>query len=175
MAGIGVAATGTVALIVIVVVLLARRKKAPAIAASVLPAAMSAPAPGTAIGAPRSAAALPPAAAEVDATAVYVGTKSGKLVCISGPLAGKEFAIGDGVIVGRDGKRSQVVVADAEISGQHVWVGWVGGKVIARECGSTNGTFLNADLQRRITEVPLADGDVLTLGRRGTVKFSYRN
>ncbi|HTN27402.1 MAG TPA: trypsin-like peptidase domain-containing protein [Burkholderiales bacterium] len=174
-AGIGVAATGTVALIVIVVVLLARRKKTPAIAASVLPAAMSAPASGTAIGAARSAAAPPPAAAEADATAVYVGTKSGKLVCISGPLEGKEFAIGDGVIVGRDGKRSQVVVADAEISGQHVWVGWAGGKVIARECGSTNGTFLNADLQRRITEVPLADGDVLTLGRRGAVKFSYRN
>jgi len=168
MIGIGVAASGGVLLFLIAVVVLARRKKAPAM-------------PATAV---QSVAAAPQAAAQIerrpepsansDATALYINPKSGKLVCTRGPLIGKEFAIGEGVFVGRDAKRAQVIVQDNEISGQHLWVGLVGGKVFARECGSTNGTFLNSDMNRRITEVPLSDGDVLTLGGRGSVKFSYR-
>jgi hypothetical protein len=109
-----------------------------------------------------------------DATAVYSGNATGKLVCSEGPLRGKQFPVGTGTAIGRDSKRSQIVIQDSEVSGQHVWIGTVGGKVVARDCGSTNGTFLNGDMSRRISEVPLSDGDVLTLGGRGAVKFTYR-
>lgn len=98
---------------------------------------------------------------------------SGRLVCTTGPLEGQEFPVGQGIYLGRDSSRAQIVIADPQVSGQHLWIGPVGSKMIARDSGSTNGTFLNNDLTRRITEVELNDRDVLILGGRGSVKFVF--
>lgn len=109
-----------------------------------------------------------------DATLVYTNSDGGKLECTEGPLRGKVFSVGGGTFIGRDPKRAQIVIQDTEVSGQHVWVGVRGDKVIARDCGSTNGTFLNGNMGQRITEVTLSEGDVLTLGGRGAVRLAYR-
>jgi serine protease Do len=96
---------------------------------------------------------------------------SSKLVGVAGPLAGQEIPIGAGVVLGRDPARAQVLVNDVQVSGQHVWVGPSGGRIVARDSGSKNGTFLNEDQVNGITEVELKPGDTLTLGGGGSVKF----
>jgi serine protease Do len=98
---------------------------------------------------------------------------TGRLVCTTGPLQGQEFPVGQGIYLGRDATRAQVVIADPQVSGQHLWIGPVGNKMTVRDNGSTNGTFLNNDLTHRISEVELKDRDVLTLGGRSSVKFVF--
>jgi FHA domain-containing protein len=99
---------------------------------------------------------------------------AGTLVCTAGPLRGQDFAVGQGVSIGRDATWATIVIDDRQVSGQHVWVGPLDGRIVARDYGSTNGTFLNGDLVNRVTELALHDGDVLTLGGQGSVKFTFR-
>ncbi|HWQ33305.1 MAG TPA: trypsin-like peptidase domain-containing protein [Blastocatellia bacterium] len=112
--------------------------------------------------------------AAVQRTEVYAGSAQAALVCTAGPLQGQSFPIGQGLYIGRDSTRSQVVVQDAQVSGQHLWVGIINGHVVARDVGSTNGTYLNNQLSQRITEVQLNHNDRLTLGRTGTVVFTFQ-
>lgn len=107
-------------------------------------------------------------------TEVFAAPSQARLVCTSGPLQGQEFNIGQGVFIGRDSSRSQIVVADTQVSGQHLWIGMVDGKVIVKDAGSTNGTYINGRFDQRVTETELNDRDVLTLGAQGTVKFVFR-
>ena len=102
------------------------------------------------------------------------GSGAGVLVCIAGPVQGQAFPVGQGAYLGRDGARSQIVVQDAQVSGQHVWVGTLAGRVVARDAGSTNGTFLNDPKGPRMAEAELKPGDRLILGPKGTVVFEYR-
>ncbi|MBP9947770.1 MAG: FHA domain-containing protein, partial [Vicinamibacteria bacterium] len=120
---------------------------------------------------PSAPVSAPAAGGYQPTTIVDTSVLGSKLVGLSGPLAGKEFHIGAGLMVGRDPARSQVVVNDVQISGTHVWVGIVGGKVIARESGSKNGSYLNDDMAKAITEVEMKLGDTLTLGGGGGIKF----
>jgi len=99
---------------------------------------------------------------------------SPRLICTAGPALGQEFPVGQGVYIGRDGTRSQIVVSDPQVSGQHLWIGMINGRFVARDNGSTNGTFLNGQTNQRITEVELKDNDVLTLGGQGSVKFAFQ-
>ncbi|HZS44786.1 MAG TPA: trypsin-like peptidase domain-containing protein [Blastocatellia bacterium] len=108
-------------------------------------------------------------------TELFSTASSPRIACTQGPLQGQEFPVGQGIYIGRDASRSQIVVSDPQVSGQHLWIGVVNGRVIARDNGSTNGTYLNGLMNQRITEVELKDRDVLTLGGQGTVKFTvYR-
>lgn len=111
---------------------------------------------------------------EYKVTEFFQRITAGKIVCTAGPLRGQDFALGQGVSIGRDATRATIVVDDRQVSGQHVWVGPLDGRIIARDYGSTNGTFLNGDLVNRVTELALSDGDVLTLGGQGSVKFTFR-
>jgi len=115
-----------------------------------------------------------PARSSSPATEFFQPIVVGKIECTAGPLRGQEFALGQGVSIGRDATRATIVVDDRQVSGQHVWVGPLEGRIIARDYGSTNGTFLNGDLVNRVTELALSDGDVLTLGGQGSVKFTFR-
>ena len=74
----------------------------------------------------------------------------------------------------RDPSCVQLVVADSQVSARHLWIGPVGASFVVRDLGSTNGTYLGDDLGRRVTEATLCDGDTLTLGARGSVRFTFR-
>ena len=65
------------------------------------------------------------------------------------------------------------MIQDSQVSGQHLWIGPAGGRIVARDMGSTNGTYHNNRTDQRVTEVALGDGDVLALGQRNTVQFVY--
>ncbi|HQR35866.1 MAG TPA: trypsin-like peptidase domain-containing protein [Blastocatellia bacterium] len=97
-----------------------------------------------------------------------------KLVCTAGALAGQEFIIVQDTYIGRDQSRAQIVPPESKVSGHHLLVQFINGRLTARDLGSTNGTFLNRDSSKRITETELKDGDVLTLGGQGSAEFTVR-
>jgi serine protease Do len=96
-----------------------------------------------------------------------------RLSCTIGPFQGRDFPVGNGFFIGRDPARAQLVIQDSQVSGQHLWIGPAGGRIVVRDVGSTNGTYLNNRADQRVTEAPLNEGDVLALGQRGTVQFIF--
>lgn len=152
----------------VILLVMALRKKKGAAAAVPRPQPPGQP-PGQ--GQPQAAR---PAAAPARTEVFRAGPASGRLVCVAGPLLGQEFPLGEGLYLGRDAARAQVVVSDAQVSGQHLWVGPLAGRVVARDAGSTNGTFLNGRMDARVGDAELKDQDVLTLGGAGTIRFQYR-
>ena len=74
---------------------------------------------------------------------------------------GQALELVDGAILGR-AERADVVLADPAVSSQHARVSRVGRAWVISDLGSTNGTRLNDS--RVDGDVPLAHGDVVTLG-----------
>lgn len=84
-----------------------------------------------------------------------------KLVAVSGPSAGRAFAVmRTTATVGRH-PTNDFVVEDPRVSGAHLELTRVDDRVRARDVGSTNGTWLGA---HRITDIELAIGGELTIG-----------
>ncbi|MBI5487979.1 MAG: trypsin-like peptidase domain-containing protein [Deltaproteobacteria bacterium] len=152
------------------------------------PYGMPAPAPGMAMPAGAPMAAAPPGMAMAAAAPHPPGgpgpvvartelfqapSTTARLTCTIGPFQGRDFPVGPGFFIGRDPARAQLVIQDSQVSGQHLWIGPAGGRIVARDMGSTNGTYHNNRTDQRVTEIPLAEGDVLALGQRGTVQFIF--
>ena len=119
---------------------------------------------------PQGSGASPAVARPRGPTEVFSAQPMATLVCTSGPFVGRQFPVGAGLLIGRE-DGAQIVVNDAQVSGKHVWVGFVGPRFVARDMGSTNGTFVNGRMTERIREVDLRPGDELTLGGKGTIRF----
>ena len=96
-----------------------------------------------------------------------------RLVCIAGPAQGEEFTLVGTHYLGRDSQRCHIVIPDPQVSGQHACIEVSETHVTLRDCGSTNGTFINSVQHPRITQVRLEDQDVIILGQKGTVKFRF--
>lgn len=106
-----------------------------------------------------------------DATLVFAPPPKARLVGVLGPLVGQSFPVPEhGAFMGR-ASNADLVVGDAQVSGRHAWIGFVDGKLVLRDQGSTNGTFLNDDLRQPVSETALNAGDVIVLGRQASVKF----
>jgi hypothetical protein len=89
----------------------------------------------------------------------------GMLLCTSGPLEGKRFMVEeDGFYIGRDATLSAVVIPDGRISKRHVRIVPRDGRAHAIDQDSTNGTFIGATTNPRITDVQLKRGDTIILG-----------
>jgi hypothetical protein len=98
----------------------------------------------------------------------------GMLVCTSGPLKGQRWIIEEaGFWIGRDPALSQVVVNDTRVSKRHVRIVPRDGKVHAIDSGSTNGTYLAAAKEQRITDVQLKRGDTIVLAEN-VATFVYQ-
>jgi len=96
-----------------------------------------------------------------------------RLVGLSGAYKGKSFAVGAaGLTVGRS-PYSDVVLGDPRVSFRHAWIGIVGDKAMLRDLKSTNGTFLNAQLNARVTETPLRSGDTIFFGGHQGDQFRF--
>src|SRR6266508_6356784 len=63
------------------------------------------------------------------------------------------------ITIGREG--SEIVLENPQVSRQHAVIDRMGGRHLLRDVGSTNGTFVNG---QRITQHPLARGDVIQIG-----------
>lgn len=94
-----------------------------------------------------------------------------RLVCVGGTQKGESFQLrAGGITVGRDAK-NDIVIHDPRVSYHHAWIGIVDRKVVLRDLESTNGTFLNADLDSLVNEVALIHGDTIFFGGHGGAQF----
>ncbi|MCC6811122.1 MAG: FHA domain-containing protein [Deltaproteobacteria bacterium] len=90
-----------------------------------------------------------------------LGRNVGKLKCLSGELAGKEFVIGDGrVTVGRV-DANQIVIDDPSVSRHHARIQRENNKWVLYDLGSSNGTFVGG---RPIQQKELKDNDKIMFG-----------
>lgn len=91
---------------------------------------------------------------------------------VTGPGIGQSFAVpegsGAGLLLGR-GSGCDVRVEDDTVSREHVRI-WATeeGVAVLTDLGSTNGTIVNG---RPVTEVVLAEGDKIQLGRGTVFRF----
>lgn len=89
------------------------------------------------------------------------------LEILDGDRAGEVLSVGDATI--RIGRKAgnDLVLADEKTSGVHCEIAPEGDRLVLKDLGSTNGTFLDG---KRVTELVLTPGDVVTVGRL-RVKF----
>lgn len=117
---------------------------------------------------PPSVSSIPtatPAAPVIDPTRPLMEPEPvmGWLVVRSGPRAGEQLKLRAGTnVVGRDGSKSQVLVEEGSVSGEHAKIRWENGVFVIYDMASTNGTFVN---DRRIEKQRLMDGDAVRMGR----------
>ena len=91
----------------------------------------------------------------------------GTLKGMTGPWAGKRFALSKMVsVVGRV-EGNEVVIDDDSVSRRHAEVRKSGPGYAVRDLNSANGTYVNGE---RVTEAPLRPGDVVKFG---VVEFTY--
>jgi len=94
---------------------------------------------------------------------------NGSIVWTGGPLAGRVHRVPpEGFWIGREAP-AQVVVAEAEISRLHCWIGPRDGTVVIVDDTSSNGTLVMGEpVGGRV----LRDGDVVVLAR-GAASFRF--
>jgi hypothetical protein len=107
--------------------------------------------------------------AHTDADAHAGGTP--RLICIGGSHDGHALAIPPGGLsIGR-ARDNLLIIVHGRISAHHAWIGMVDGGVMLRDYQSLSGTFLNGDLNTRVGDALLADGDIIHFGGEGGEEF----
>jgi soluble cytochrome b562 len=91
------------------------------------------------------------------------------LEILDGDRAGDVLPVADRAI--RIGRKAgnDIVLADEKTSGVHAEIVLEGDRHVLRDLGSTNGTFLDG---KRVTEMVLTPGDVVTFGR---LRLAFRD
>ncbi len=98
----------------------------------------------------------------------------GVLIGKDGPLEGKSFEISkEGLKIGRDPARCDIVIDNPHVSREHAWVGEESGKVVVKDLTSANGTFLNTLSHQIKTEV-LTPGDIIIIGKGKIASFLFK-
>jgi S1-C subfamily serine protease len=168
---------GVLVLIVIVIGVLAMAKKKPARAVAGAPAnAGTVALPGGAQpqGLPAGGGAYgAPAGGAYAATTQGPPRSYGSLQCTSGAAAGKRFEITkQGLLIGRDSAKCQIVLPEDAVSKEHAWVVPVDEGVVLIDRGSTNGVYLNSLDSPKVSKVTLHHGDKIYIGK-GAASFTY--
>jgi pSer/pThr/pTyr-binding forkhead associated (FHA) protein len=72
---------------------------------------------------------------------------------------------GNRIVVGRTAELCHVVIDDGSVSKQHAQIRKEGNNLMVADRNSSNGTAVNGQFSRQpFDEVPLREGDTLTLG-----------
>ncbi|MGI8939466.1 MAG: FHA domain-containing protein [Iamia sp.] len=86
----------------------------------------------------------------------------GVLAVRAGPNAGSTFAIDKDVITAGRHPDSDIFLDDITVSRRHAEVRQEGSRLVVRDVGSLNGTYLNRE---RIEQGELHDGDTIQVGK----------
>lgn len=98
----------------------------------------------------------------------------GSIVFTAGLLEGRRYTLDpdSGCFIGRDRNLADIVIEDGRISRRHAWVGVRGESVVLVDQNSTNGTYLEKEPGKRVSEIALRPGDVVILGENA-VRFRF--
>jgi pSer/pThr/pTyr-binding forkhead associated (FHA) protein len=100
-------------------------------------------------------------AASHRAVTVLAGARSGAHVVVTrGPLAGRCYAVGTELTIGR--QDADLLVDDPQVSRRHAVVRAIDGELQVEDLGSANGTFVNG--ARVDGPQPLCHGDEIGIG-----------
>ena len=95
------------------------------------------------------------------------------LIGLTGACKGATYPLSvTGLTVGRY-QECDVVIDDARVSGRHAWMGIVDSKPVIRDLKSTNGTFLNAQINSCVEETELRSGDTILFGGHQGNQFRF--
>jgi two-component system, cell cycle response regulator len=84
------------------------------------------------------------------------------LVVLHGPLLGKTFTIEQPVLTIGRSSQCDIQIEDDNVSRKHAEINFRDGLVWLTDLQSTNGSYVNS---KRVSEVPLNDGDLVLIGR----------
>ena len=96
-------------------------------------------------------------------------SKNAYILFLSGPLVGKLHMLSEGSKIMGRGDDCDIVINDARVSRHHVELSMHSEKVVVRDMGSTNGTFVNG---KRIESCVLSDGDKVQISSCTVLKFA---
>ena len=95
----------------------------------------------------------------------------GKIEVLVGSQQISSYLITDNpLLIGRDPSQSLVIIQEPIVSKLHCQIFARAGKVFVKDLNSTNGVYVN---EEKVGERELLDGDVVFLGKKGTVKLIY--
>jgi hypothetical protein len=92
-------------------------------------------------------------------------------VLVNGQQAGSFLVTDNQLTIGRDPAQALALIQEPIVSKLHCSIQYRDGQIVIKDHHSTNGTFVNDE---RIDEHELQDNDVVSLGKKGTVKIIYR-
>lgn len=97
----------------------------------------------------------------------------GRLTGVAGPVSGNVYLVTEeGIKIGRDPAKNNVVIKDDRVSREHAWIGLIDKNVVLRDLNSVNGTFVNST-ENQVTEVILNDGDRVIIGKGKFAVFIF--
>jgi hypothetical protein len=100
----------------------------------------------------------------------------GMLIAKSGVHRGMVFVVEpSGIKIGRDKSKNGIVIDSEIVSREHAWIGLEDGRVVIKDLGSRNGTYINSLDGARIQTVVLKDSDVIFIGKNGVESFKYKS
>ncbi len=135
----------------------------------------TAPAPAAA-GAGGGTVSVAPAAPAIPAPPAAPPRSFGSVQVTSGSMAGRRFPITkDGLFVGRDPSKCQIVFPEDNVSKEHAWIVPLDNGIYVIDRGSSNGTFVNSLDSPRVSKVGLNNGDRVYFGKKGGAVLTYFN
>jgi len=92
----------------------------------------------------------------------------------AGSLSGKRFKLTkEGLLIGRDAGKCQVVFSEETVSSEHAWIVPVDNGVVVIDRGSSNGTYINSTSSPKVSKIGLQNGDRVYLGKQGAAVITY--
>jgi serine protease Do len=98
----------------------------------------------------------------------------GSIQVTAGSLQGRKFKVTrEGLLIGRDPVKCQIVVNEDTVSKEHAWIVPVDQGVVLIDRGSANGTFVNSTESARVSKIGLQNGDRVFIGKQGAAVLTY--
>lgn len=95
----------------------------------------------------------------------------GKIEVIVGSQQVGTYLVTDNQLtIGRDPAQALAIIQEPIVSKLHCSIFFRDGHIVIKDLNSTNGTYMNDE---KISERELFDGDVVSLGKKGTIKIIY--
>ena len=100
------------------------------------------------------------------------GEKHAYILFLSGPLVGKLHHLEEGTTTLGRAEDVDIFINDNRISRHHTQIDVQKNKVILKDLGSTNGTYING---KRVEDHALKDGDKIQISSATIFKFAYQD